>query len=211
MTEKKDMKKIISILLVSILLLTCFAGCSSKAPDKETENGSPVEVGENQKVKMTMENGDSFVIELYPQYAPETVENFVTLVKDGFYNGTTFHRVVDDFMAQGGSPKGNPNGGSKKTIKGEFSSNGFTQNTLSHTRGIISMARSNDPDSASSQFFICYDDVSDILDGNYAAFGQVIEGMDVIDGFTKLDRDYNSLGEKATPKKPLIISTAELI
>ena len=139
-------------------------------------------VNENVKVLVEMENGGEFIIELYPEYAPQTVQNFVDLVTDGFYDGVGFHRVVEGFMAQGGDPEGTGMGGSGVQIPGEFAANGFTQNTLSHTRGVISMARSQDPDSASSQFFICYDDAS-FLDGQYAAFGKVIQGMAVVDAF----------------------------
>lgn len=153
----------------------------------------------NTKINVEMEMGGSFVIELYPEYAPATVANFIKLVKDGFYDGLTFHRIVDNFMAQGGDPEGTGCGGSSETIPGEFSSNGFAQNTLSHTRGVLSMARSMSPDSASSQFFICFSDDCTFLDGNYAAFGKVIEGMEVVDGFCDVPRTFNSMGEKAAP------------
>ena len=151
-----------------------------------------------------------FIITLYPEYAPITCENFEKLVNDGFYNGLTFHRIVDGFMAQGGDPNGNGTGGSKDTIKGEFTSNGV-ENKLSHTRGVISMARSSDPDSASSQFFICYDDSCKQLDGNYAAFGEVTDGMEVVDAFLAVPRDYNSMYEVAIPLTPVQIVKAEMI
>lgn len=144
-------------------------------------------MSENTKVNVEMENGESFTIELMPQYAPETAENFKALVEEGFYDGVVFHRVIDDFMAQGGDPTGTGMGGSGKKIKGEFLQNGFSQNTLSHTRGVVSMARSADPDSASSQFFICYGDCT-FLDGQYAAFGKVVDGMDTVDNFLKIER-----------------------
>ena len=159
------------------------------------------------KVKVEMEKGGSFIIELMPEYAPKTVENFENLVKEGFYNGLTFHRVIDGFMAQGGDPLGNGMGGSDNNIPGEFSSNGFAQNTLSHTRGVISMARSMNPNSASSQFFICYDDAS-FLDGQYAAFGKVTEGMEVVDDFLTVKR----VGpEGGTPTEDIRIKTMTLI
>ncbi len=131
------------------------------------------------KVKITMESGDAIVLELYPEVAPITVENFVSLVKEGFYNGLIFHRVIAGFMIQGGDPMGTGFGGSSKTIKGEFAINGV-KNDLSHERGVISMARSQMPNSASSQFFICHADAT-FLDGQYAAFGRVIEGMETVD------------------------------
>lgn len=167
-------------------------------------------IQDNVKVAVEMENGGEFVLELYPEYAPQTVQNFVDLVTDGFYDGVGFHRVVEGFMAQGGDPEGTGMGGSGVEIPGEFSANGFTQNTLSHTRGVISMARSQDPDSASSQFFICYDDAS-FLDGNYAAFGKVIEGMEVVDAFLDVERTYNSMGELASPKTPIIMKKVTVI
>ena len=141
-----------------------------------------------ENIKVTMENGESFVIELCPEQAPITCENFLKLVKSGFYNGLTFHRVIDGFMAQGGDPEGTGCGGSDENIKGEFAMNGVN-NTLSHTRGVISMARSQNPNSASSQFFICYGDCT-FLDGQYAAFGKVIEGMDVVNKIAETATDF---------------------
>ena len=149
-----------------------------------------------------------FLRQLVPgrtQYAPETVKNFLTLVDSGFYNGLTFHRIIDGFMAQGGDPNGDGTGGSEKTIKGEFSANGFRQNTLTHERGVVSMARSSAPDSASSQFFICYESAPH-LDGNYAAFGRVIAGMDTVDDFLKTPRDNND-----KPHTPIVIATMEIV
>lgn len=161
----------------------------------------------NTNVQVEMENGGVFVIELLPEYAPKTVENFENLVKKGFYDGLTFHRVIDDFMAQGGDPLGNGMGGSDENIVGEFAGNGFMQNTLSHQRGVISMARSSNPNSASSQFFICYDDVS-FLDGQYAAFGKVTEGMEVVDGFL----DVKRVGpEGGTPTEDIRIKSMTII
>ena len=136
------------------------------------------------KVKITMESGDAITLELYPEVAPITVENFVSLVKEGFYNGLIFHRVIAGFMIQGGDPLGSGFGGSDKTIKGEFKMNGVN-NTLSHERGVISMARSQMPNSASSQFFICHADAT-FLDGQYAAFGRVIEGIETVDEIAKV-------------------------
>lgn len=162
------------------------------------------------KIKIEMENGDYFIIELYPEYAPKTAENFKGLVSDGFYDGLTFHRVVDGFMAQGGDPLGNGTGGSKDNIEGEFASNGFTQNTLSHMRGVVSMARSANPNSASSQFFICYGDAS-FLDGDYAAFGKVVEGMETVDNFLNIDRRFSMGGEKSEPVEPIVIKRAVVI
>lgn len=163
------------------------------------------------KVKVTMEHGGEYIIELYPEYAPETAANFERLVKEGFYDGVVFHRIIDNFMAQGGDPTGTGMGGSGKNIKGEFAANGFTQNTLSHTRGVVSMARSQDPNSASSQFFICYSDDCTFLDGNYAAFGKVIEGMETVDAFLEIPRNYSSMGERSQPVIPVAIKTMCII
>ncbi len=156
-------------------------------------------------VYMVMENGKKVTIELYPEYAPQTVANFVKLVKEGFYNGLTFHRIVPGFVAQGGDPEGDGSGGSNANIKGEFLANGVETNTLSHTKGAISMARSQHPDSASSQFFICLDDVSAALDGSYAVFGKVIAGMDIVEKFAEVELEMGASGEQSTPKTPIII------
>ncbi len=180
-----------------------------KKKEKEDTKEEKV-MTENTKVLVEMENGGEFVIELYPEYAPQTVQNFIDLVSDGFYDGVGFHRVVEGFMAQGGDPEGTGMGGSGVQIPGEFAANGFEANTLSHTRGVISMARSSNPDSASSQFFICYDDAS-FLDGNYAAFGKVIEGMDVVDAFLDVERTYNMSGELASPVEPIIMKSVTII
>lgn len=143
----------------------------------------------NPIVTITMENGDTIKAELYPDIAPITVENFVKLVKEGFYDGLTFHRIISGFMIQGGCPNGNGTGGPGHTIKGEFSMNGVN-NDLKHTPGVLSMARSMAPDSAGSQFFIMHK-TSPHLDGQYAAFGQVIEGMDVVNKLAEVATDYS--------------------
>ena len=162
------------------------------------------------KINVIMENGGEFTLELYPEHAPITVENFLSLVNSGFYNGLTFHRVVDGFMAQGGDPDGTGMGGSSKSIKGEFLNNGV-DNRLSHTRGVISMARSSNPNSASSQFFICYDDSCKFLDGQYAAFGKVVEGMDVVDKFLDIPRKQGMDGAVSAPSTPIVIKSMTVI
>ena len=133
----------------------------------------------NPIVTIRMHDGGVIKAELYPEIAPNTVNNFVSLVNQGFYNGLIFHRVIPGFMIQGGCPQGNGTGGPGYSIPGEFTANGYT-NDLRHTRGVLSMARAMDPDSAGSQFFIMHEDAPH-LDGQYAAFGQVLEGMDVVD------------------------------
>ena len=144
---------------------------------------------ENTKIIFEMEDGSSFAVELYPEHAPETVENFIGLVEEGFYNGLTFHRIIPGFMTQGGDPEGTGMGGSGTNITGEFEQNGITNN-LKHERGVISMARSMMPNSASSQFFICFEDAPH-LDGAYAAFGKVIEGMEVVDEMAEVPTDFS--------------------
>lgn len=141
----------------------------------------------NPIVTIEMENGSIIKIELYPEIAPETVKNFVTLVSEGFYDGLIFHRVIPGFMIQGGDPNGTGMGGSKQTIRGEFMGNGF-KNELRHDRGVISMARTSNPNSASSQFFIVVK-ASSHLDGQYASFGKVIEGMEEVDRIVNVSRD----------------------
>ena len=141
---------------------------------------------------------------LFPEKAPKTVENFVTHAKEGYYDGLTFHRVINGFMIQGGDPLGNGTGGSEATIKGEFSENGV-ENKLSHTRGAVSMARSSDPDSASSQFFIVQQD-STYLDGQYACFGYVTKGMDVVDEICDNTPVEDDNGTVKTENQPVIES-----
>lgn len=143
----------------------------------------------NPIVTINMENGGVIKAELYPEIAPNTVKNFVSLINKGFYDGVIFHRVIPGFMIQGGCPNGNGMGGPGYSIKGEFSRNGF-KNDLKHTRGVLSMARTMVHDSAGSQFFIMVEDAPH-LDNQYAAFGKVIEGMEVADDIVKSKRDYN--------------------
>ena len=142
----------------------------------------------NPMIQIEMENGGVMKAELYPEIAPKTVENFLSLVKKGFYDGVIFHRVIPGFMIQGGDPTGTGMGGPGHTIPGEFSSNGF-KNELKHTRGVMSMARTMDPDSAGSQFFIMTDPAPH-LDGQYAAFGCVIEGLETVDAIASVPTDY---------------------
>ena len=143
----------------------------------------------NPIVTITMENGDVMKAELYPEIAPNTVNNFISLIKKGFYDGLIFHRVINGFMIQGGCPEGTGMGGPGYNIKGEFSKNRFI-NELKHTPGVLSMARAMHPYSAGSQFFIMHK-AAPHLDGSYAAFGQVIEGMDVVDRIAEEDTDYS--------------------
>lgn len=192
-----------AVLLGSTLMLT---GCGGSSSTPAAGTGESAAQTPAAGAEITLEK-NQFVVTLYPKYAPITCENFEGLVKQKFYDGLIFHRVVDDFMAQGGDPTGTGMGGSENKIKGEFKENGV-DNTLSHKRGIVSMARSGDPDSASSQFFICYDDCSAWLDGKYAAFGEVTQGMEVVDDFLKVKRSMNSSGEMASPDTPIAIDTA---
>ena len=143
---------------------------------------------ENINIEIVMEDGGVMRAELYPDVAPVTVDNFVSLIKENFFDGIIFHRVISGFMIQGGDPKGIGIGGSSRTIKGEFAANGVP-NDLKHTRGVLSMARTADPDSASSQFFIMHRDAPH-LDGQYAAFGKLTDGFDVLDRIAETRTDY---------------------
>lgn len=184
-------KKVLKLSALVMCMMLGFGGCAEE----------PV----HSKVKFEMEDGTTFTVELYPEYAPETVENFLKLVNDGFYNGLTFHRVIPGFMVQGGCPEGTGMGGSGKNIKGEFANNGFEKNTLSHQKGVISMARAQAPNSASSQFFICVDDAS-FLDGDYAAFGEVIEGMENVDPIALVKTDPND-----KPMTPVVMKNVSVV
>lgn len=145
-------------------------------------------MNQNPIVTIKMYNGDIIKIELYPDIAPNTVNNFIHLINENFYNNLVFHRIIKDFMIQGGCPQKNGTGNAGYNIKGEFSKNGFTNN-LKHTRGVISMARAQHPDSASSQFFIMHKD-SPHLDGLYASFGKVIEGIEIVDKIANTKTDF---------------------
>ena len=202
------MKKLRLLFLVVVsLFLISLAGCSPKTPSNVSNNtntnqptipnaniqspnaGGTQASTNNPIVTITMASGDQIKVELYPEVAPNTVKNFISLVQKGFYNGTTFHRVIPKFMIQGGDPNGNGSGGPGYSIKGEFTNNGF-KNNLKHERGVISMARTNAPDSAGSQFFIMVTAVPS-LDGDYAAFGKVISGIDAVDKIVNTPRDGN--------------------
>ena len=157
------------------------------------------------KATIEMENGGVMTLELYPEKAPKTVENFVNLANEGFYDGLIFHRVISGFMIQGGDPTGTGMGGPGYTIDGEFRMNGF-DNDIKHTRGVISMARAMDPNSAGSQFFIMHKDAPH-LDGAYAAFGMVIDGMDVVNKIAETRTDYSDRPLKEQKIKSMTVAT----
>ncbi|MFF2484230.1 peptidylprolyl isomerase [Paenibacillus sp. NPDC058071] len=191
--------------LLTIAVLLFVAGCgggSGKTDNNESNNGKnaaqqpPID---GPLVTIEMDNGKQIKVVLYPDVAPNTVNNFISLVNKGFYDGLIFHRVIPGFMIQGGDPEGTGKGGPGYNIKGEFTANNF-QNNLLHTRGVISMARTNVPDSAGSQFFIMSNDAPS-LDGQYAAFGQVIEGLETVDEIVNQDRDGND-----KPLKPMVMT-----
>ena len=214
------MKLLISIILMAALLSLCLTGCgdtrenADKSTAKTTKKESFAEkkdadtsnsqylTGKHHAEIVIAEYG-KLELELDADVAPITVTNFVNLVKKGFYNGLTFHRIMSGFMIQGGDPNGDGTGGSEETIKGEFKSNGV-ENTMSHKRGVISMARTqNDPDSASSQFFIVQAD-SDFLDGDYAAFGKVTAGMDIVDKICQSVQPIDNNGTVPADQQPKI-------
>ena len=199
-----------------MLFMICMAlllgtGCSGKPPVETVEEvtGPATQKSENpveSSYTAIIEVGGygTITLELDASAAPVTTENFVSLTREGFYDGLTFHRIVEGFMIQGGDPEGNGTGGSEQTIKGGFRENGV-ENNLSHTRGAISMARSNDYDSASSQFFIVHED-STFLDGSYSAFGYVTEGMEVVDAICADAEPIDDIGFIAPEKQPMIQS-----
>ena len=178
---------------------------SSPTPEPSASEESPYHADDNPVVTIEMDNGHTIKIELYPQVAPNTVNNFISLANKGFYDGTIFHRVIPRFMIQGGDPEGTGMGGPDYMIKGEFAANGF-RNELKHTRGVISMARLQMPlDSAGSQFFIMVADYPS-LDGQYAAFGQVVEGMDTVDEIVDQKIDPND-PDGTRPENPLAMKS----
>ncbi|MFI3326675.1 MAG: peptidylprolyl isomerase [Clostridia bacterium] len=186
--------------ILTLVLAICMLGLTACSSEKTFEEL----IEDTVNVTIEIENYGTIKLELYPDLAPETVENFVSLVEEGFYDGLTFHRIIDGFMIQGGDPLGNGTGGSDETITGEFSTNGIT-NELSHTRGVISMARSSENDSASSQFFIMHEDGT-YLDGSYAAFGMVTEGIEVVDAICEATPVTDSNGTVSSENQPVITS-----
>lgn len=210
-------KKICVFALTLCAVLLLGTGCSGKSQPEtaepetgsaapESEGGSSVQDAAERSYTavIEVEGHGAITVALDASAAPLTVENFVSLARDGFYDGLTFHRIISGFMIQGGDPNGDGTGGSDQTIKGEFLANGV-ENRLSHTRGAISMARANDPDSASSQFFIVHED-STFLDGSYAAFGYVTEGMEVVDAICAAAEPLDGNGTIAPEAQPVITS-----
>lgn len=214
------MKKLTALFLCLALFAALITGCGSKSEssDAGTSEESAAEASQEtaedeesdellsglHHVEIEIENYGTIALELDADTAPISVTNFVNLAKDGFYDGLTFHRIISGFMIQGGDPLGNGTGGSDTTIKGEFSENGV-ENDISHVRGVISMARANDPDSASSQFFIVHED-STFLDGQYAAFGHVTEGIEIVDQICADTPVQDSNGTVASDDQPVITS-----
>ena len=190
------MKRWLSLILAAALAVCVFAACSK---DDNTSGSAG-----KHHVEIEVQDYGTIAVELDGDAAPITVENFLKLAKEGFYDGLTFHRIIDGFMIQGGDPKGNGTGVADKTIKGEFSQNGV-ENKLSHVRGTLSMARSQDMDSASSQFFIVQSDCT-YLDGQYAAFGTVTEGMDLVDKICKDTPVQDNNGTVSAADQPVIES-----
>lgn len=218
------MKKITVWLLTLAFAATMLAGCGSKTDTTDTTETTEETSAANETsdgaadTADTSEDGElltglhhviidvqdygTISLELDADTAPISVTNFINLANEGFYDGLTFHRIISGFMIQGGDPNGNGTGGSEKTIKGEFSANGV-ENDISHVRGVISMARANDPDSGSSQFFIVHED-STFLDGQYAAFGHVTDGMDVVDAICEAVPVQDNNGTVAAADQPVI-------
>ena len=205
--EKEDlMKKLLTACVAAVLLLS-LAACGKTDTDTITDSKADKPAAETAGVgthhaEIDIQDYGTITVELDGDAAPITVQNFMDLANDGFYDGLTFHRIIAGFMMQGGDPNGNGTGGSENTIKGEFSANGV-ENSLSHTRGAISMARSQAYDSASSQFFICHAD-STFLDGQYACFGYVTDGMDVVDAVCEAAQPTDGNGTIPADQQPVI-------
>ena len=193
------MQKLPIIILIAVFVAVLLTSCQKK--EKKVELPEDALSGKHQ-IEITVKDYGTIRAELDADAAPITVTNFVKLAKDGFYDGLTFHRIIDGFMIQGGDPKGNGTGGAKETIVGEFSKNGI-KNPLKHTRGALSMARSQDKDSASSQFFIVHQD-SKYLDGEYAVFGYVTEGMEIVDQICKDVQTEDKNGTVLKENQPVI-------
>lgn len=205
MKFRKTVNKSFLMIVILITVLLSSVGCAKKGT--KTDSGSAAaNGGEKPIVTIEMEDGSKIKAELYPDMAPNTVNNFISLINKGFYDGLIFHRVIPSFMIQGGDPKGTGTGGPGYAIKGEFSSNNYKKNTLKHERGVLSMARSQSKDSAGSQFFIMVKE-SPHLDGEYAAFGKVIEGMEIVDKIVAVQRDSNDKPKKEQKMKKVTVET----
>ena len=198
-------------ILILVMTLLLFTGCSKTSSETtessdsaNADSAATLDADTTYYADIDIADYGLITVELDQSAAPVTCANFVELAESGFYDGLTFHRIMKDFMMQGGDPAGNGTGGSDKSIVGEFSSNGY-ENNLSHKRGVISMARSQAPDSASSQFFICHAD-SEFLDGNYAAFGTVIVGLDVVDAICETAEPTDNNGTIPAENQPVITS-----
>lgn len=213
-------KSTLGTLLITAILSLALVGCSTsnKSNKEEANTGSndnkeiylsketeKKETDKNPVATIEMEDGKIIKLELYPEIAPNTVRNFISLANSKFYDGLIFHRVISDFMIQGGDPEGTGMGGPDYSIYGEFTNNQF-ENTLLHTKGVISMARSNDKNSAGSQFFIMHGDTPS-LDGDYASFGKVIEGMDVVDSIAQVETGSNDRPKKDIKIKSIRVDT----
>lgn len=199
------MKKAISILTAIFILISLTAcGSTSNTLEATDESTAPEGFSGDYRAAIEIKGYGTVTVELDSESAPATVENFVSLARDGFYDGLTFHRIIKNFMIQGGDPNGNGTGGSEKTIVGEFKSNGYSNN-LNHTRGAISMARSSSYDSASSQFFIVHAD-SPHLNGDYACFGYVVSGINIVDKICEDAEPTDSNGTIPASSQPVITS-----
>lgn len=209
----KNINKLLNLILITILMSSfVLVGCGNTKNDTKKEVATPATKSEDSDKAVTKANKDlpiaTIIVdgfgvieaELYPEVAPNTVNNFIDLANKGFYNNLKFHRIIKDFMIQGGDPKGDGTGGPGYSIEGEFASNGFA-NSLKHTKGVLSMARGEDPNSAGSQFFIMTNDKSH-LDGEYAAFGKVISGLDLIDKIQNVETNSSD-----APKKDVVITS----
>lgn len=194
----------LSAVLILVVLCFSFFYNQKNQASLQTPAGEEIQMTGIHYADITVENYGTITVELNGDKAPITVGNFVTLARNGFYDGLTFHRIIEGFMIQGGDPNGNGTGGSDQKIVGEFSQNGY-DNDLSHTRGAISMARANNPDSASSQFFIVHED-STFLDGQYAAFGYVTEGMEIVDQICADAEPTDDNGTIPAEAQPVIAS-----
>lgn len=202
MAIRRWMKKCCAVSMAVLLCGAVFTGCGKKAGSSDNSAKDANLLSGKHHVEIVIKDKGTIKAELDADSAPITVTNFVDLAKEGFYDGLTFHRIMEGFMMQGGDPEGNGTGGSDETIKGEFESNGV-ENNISHKRGVLSMARAQDPDSGSSQFFIVHED-STFLDGDYAAFGHVTEGMEIVDEICENAEVIDNNGTVKSGTEPVI-------